>query len=260
MIHEYDPYFNYRTTKYLAYSNFYEFLNWFDNRSWYPLGRVVGGTIYPGLMVTANFILKLLIYLNITMNVRNMCVFLAPIFASFCALSTYGLVYECTSNIYSSLLSSLFIAIVPSYISRSVGGSYDNEGVAIFALIFCFYLWVKAVNTGSMLWAGLCSISYFYMVSAWGGYIFIINIIPIYILVTIFIGYFNDKVYVAYSVFYVLGSILAMQVPFVGFNVVQQAESIASHGVFIVVQCNTYNNNSLRFCTIFKEEVIRESI
>lgn len=31
---------------------------------------------------------------------------------------------------------------------RSVGGSYDNEGVAIFALIFCFYLWVKSVHTG----------------------------------------------------------------------------------------------------------------
>lgn len=34
---------------------------------------------------------------------------------------------------------------------RSVGGSYDNEGVAIFALIFCFYLWVKSVHTGSFV-------------------------------------------------------------------------------------------------------------
>ena len=34
---------------------------------------------------------------------------------------------------------------------RSVGGSYDNEGVAIFALIFCFYLWVKSVHTGKYL-------------------------------------------------------------------------------------------------------------
>ena len=32
---------------------------------------------------------------------------------------------------------------VPSYISRSVAGSYDNEAVAIFALIFTFYLYVK---------------------------------------------------------------------------------------------------------------------
>lgn len=37
--------------------------------------------------------------------------------------------------------------IETGYISRSVAGSYDNEGVAIFALIFAFYLWVKAVKT-----------------------------------------------------------------------------------------------------------------
>lgn len=53
----------------------------------------------------------------------------------------------------TGLLAAAFTAIVPSYISRSVGGSYDNEGVAIFALIFVFYLWIKSVNTGSMLWA-----------------------------------------------------------------------------------------------------------
>lgn len=35
------------------------------------------------------------------------------------------------------------MAMVPSYISRSVAGSYDLEGVSIFALVFTFYLYVK---------------------------------------------------------------------------------------------------------------------
>lgn len=41
-------YFNYRTTKFLAEEGFYKFHNWFDDRAWYPLGRIIGGTIYPG--------------------------------------------------------------------------------------------------------------------------------------------------------------------------------------------------------------------
>ena len=45
-----------------------------------------------------------------------------------------------------------------------------------------------------------------------------------------------DYDYRAYSVFYTLGSIMAMQVPFVGFNVIKQAESLGSHGVFIGLQ------------------------
>ena len=43
VIHEFDPYFNYRTTKFLAEEGFYQFHNWFDDRAWYPLGRIIGG-------------------------------------------------------------------------------------------------------------------------------------------------------------------------------------------------------------------------
>lgn len=240
VIHEYDPYFNYRTTKFLTFGGFFEFLNWFDDRSWYPLGRVVGGTIYPGLMMTAAALHNLLNFINISINVRNMCVFLAPIFAANTAIATYLLIKESTKRSSTALLGAAFIAIVPSYVSRSVGGSYDNEGVAIFALIFCFYLWVKSVNTGSLFWSALCALSYFYMVASWGGYIFIINIIPIYVLVMILAGRCGRRLYTAYSTFYVLGSLLAMQVPFVGFNVIKQAECAASHGIFILLQCIFY--------------------
>ena len=34
VIHEFDPYFNYRTTRYLADNGFYSFHNWFDDRAW----------------------------------------------------------------------------------------------------------------------------------------------------------------------------------------------------------------------------------
>jgi hypothetical protein len=63
------------------------------------------------------------------------------------------------------------------YISRSVAGSYDNEAVAIFAMVCTFWLWLVAVDTGSLLWSALCALSYGYMVAAWGGYVFVWNII-----------------------------------------------------------------------------------
>lgn len=58
------------------------------------------------------------------------------------------------------------IAIVPGYISRSVAGSYDNEGIAIFCMLLTYYAWIKAVKTGNIMWAALCALAYFYMVSA----------------------------------------------------------------------------------------------
>jgi dolichyl-diphosphooligosaccharide--protein glycosyltransferase len=165
MIHEFDPYFNYRTTKYLADEGFYDFHNWFDDRAWYPLGRIIGGTIYPGLMITSATIYHFLQALNLTIDVRNVCVFLAPLFSSFTTIVTYLLTSELHSK-GAGLVAASFIAIVPGYISRSVAGSYDNEGIAIFCMLLTYYLWIKSVKTGQIYWAALCSIAYFYMVGS----------------------------------------------------------------------------------------------
>jgi dolichyl-diphosphooligosaccharide--protein glycosyltransferase len=192
--------------------------------------------MYPGLMMTAALIHKVLHLLAFPVDIRNVCVFTAPVFSALTALATYLLTTEVTRKTQAGLLSALFIAIVPSYISRSVAGSYDYEGISIFILILTFYLFVRSVRTGSLLSALLTSLSYFYMVASWGGYTFIINIIPVYVIGMQFIGQFSRQLYVAYSVFYILGSILAMQIPFVGFQVVTSSEHLASHAVFFYLQ------------------------
>lgn len=97
-----------------------------------------------------------------------------------------------------------------SYISRSVAGSYDNEGIAIFALVLTFYLYVKTLNTGSLAWGTLNALAYLYMVSSWGGYTFIINLLPIHALASMIMGRMTKKLYIAYAPLVVLGTLLAM--------------------------------------------------
>jgi dolichyl-diphosphooligosaccharide--protein glycosyltransferase len=168
-------------------------------------------------MSTAAIIYWTLHALYLPVDIRNVCVFLAPVFAALTALATYAMTKEVTKRSESGLFAALFISIVPSYMSRSVAGSYDNEGVSIFALVFTFYVFIKSVNTGSLLWSAFASLVYFYMVSAWGGYAFIINIIPIFVIFLFIIGKLSTRVYVAYSSFYMVGTLYAMQIPFVGF-------------------------------------------
>lgn len=209
----------------------YKFWNWFDSRSWYPLGRIVGGTVYPGIMYTAAFMYHVLHFIGLKVNIREVCVLTAPIFSAFTALSAYALTRQ-AADTSAGLVAAAIISIVPGYISRSVAGSYDNEGVAITAMIFCFYLWTKAVNTGSLFWSGLAALSYLYMVACWGGYIFLINLIPVYVLVMLFTGRYSNRLYVAYNTFYILGTLLSMQIQFVGFNAVQTSEHVGAFGTF----------------------------
>merc|ERR1712136_327551 len=231
IIREFDPWFNYRATANMVQHGFYNFLNWFDERAWYPLGRIVGGTVYPGLMITSGAIHYVLHLLNIPVHIRDICVFLAPVFSGLTALATYFLTKELWSA-GAGLLAACFIAIVPGYISRSVAGSYDNEGIAIFALMLTYYLWVKSVKTGSVFWGTLTALSYFYMVSAWGGYVYVINLIPLHVFVLILMCLFSNRVYTAYTTFFILGLVLSMQIPFVGFQPVRTSEHMASIGVF----------------------------
>ncbi|GAB1599309.1 dolichyl-diphosphooligosaccharide--protein glycosyltransferase subunit STT3B-like [Argonauta hians] len=234
IIHEFDPWFNYRSTHYMVSNGFYNFLNWFDDRAWYPLGRIVGGTVYPGLMVTSGSIHWVLHALNIPVHIRDICVFLAPVFSGLTALATYFFTKEIWSS-GAGLFAACFIAIVPGYISRSVAGSYDNEGIAIFALMFTYYTWIKAVKTGTVFWGVCTALSYFYMVSAWGGYVFIINLIPLHVFILLLMKRYSRRIYIAYTTFYIVGLLLSMQIPFVGFQPIRTSEHMAAAGVFALL-------------------------
>lgn len=140
-------------------------------------------------MATSGVIYNVLHALHLPVDIRNVCVMLAPGFSALTAYATYLCVvvshvqHFCAplmASVYSSrftcemkdpaagLLAAAFIGIVPGYISRSVAGSYDNEAIAIFLLMFTFYLWIKAMKEGSVLYGTGAAVFYFYMVAAWG--------------------------------------------------------------------------------------------
>ncbi|KAH9926986.1 oligosaccharyl transferase STT3 subunit [Fomitopsis serialis] len=216
VIHEFDPWFNY------VDKGIQEFWNWFDPTAWYPLGRVRSDLQYTHA-------------LNLPVDIRNICVLLAPGFSALTAWSTYMFTKEMKDE-SAGLLAAAFIGIVPGYISRSVAGSYDNEAIAIFLLMFTFFLWIKALKTGSAFFGTLAALFYFYMVAAWGGYAFITNMIPLHAFTLILMGRSSSRLYVAYSSWYAIGTLASMQVPFVGFQPVRTSEHMAALGVFGLLQ------------------------
>ena len=183
-------------------------------------------------MVTSGGIYHLLRLLALPVDIRNICVLLAPAFSGLTALATYLLTSELSTSPSAGLLAAAFMGISPGYISRSVAGSYDNEAIAIFLLVFTFYLWIKSLKEGSALWAALTALSYFYMVASWGGYVFITNLIPLHAFVLVAMGRYSPRLYVSYTTWYALGTLASMQVPFVGFLPVRSSEHMSALGSF----------------------------
>jgi dolichyl-diphosphooligosaccharide--protein glycosyltransferase len=187
-------------------------------------------------MVTSGVIYHILRFLTIPVDIRNICVLLAPGFSGLTALAMYLLTSEMSHSPSAGLLAAAFMGIAPGYISRSVAGSYDNEAIAIFLLVFTFFLWIKAVKNGSIMWGALTALFYGYMVSAWGGYVFITNLIPLHVFVLLCMGRYSTRIYISYTTWYALGTLASMQIPFVGFLPIRNSDHMSALGVFGLLQ------------------------
>jgi len=141
VIHEFDPWFNFRATDYLVNHGAEAFWKWYDLESWYPLGRPVGTTIYAGLQFTSAYIFYALQAIGMPMSLNDVCVFVPAWFGVVATTFLALLASECAGFASAGVGAALVMSIIPAHIMRSVAGGYDNESVAVSALCATFYFW-----------------------------------------------------------------------------------------------------------------------
>lgn len=238
---------------------------------WYPLGRPVGTTIYPGMQFTAVYIKQ---YLLKDWSLNDICCYMPAWFGAIATVVTGLIAYECSlpgnssSNVGRWLLDFIqgkrtetqghsrpmvfglttpavecgifamgMMAIVPAHLMRSVGGGYDNECIAVSAMVLTFYCWVRSLrNDSSSMWGVAAAFAYFYMVAAWGGYIFVLNMVGVHAAFLVAAGRFSDKVYKSYTFFYFIGTAMATRVPVVGWAPLKSLEQLGPCAVFFAYQ------------------------
>uniref|UniRef100_A0A7S3JR16 dolichyl-diphosphooligosaccharide--protein glycotransferase n=1 Tax=Aureoumbra lagunensis TaxID=44058 RepID=A0A7S3JR16_9STRA len=238
VIHEFDPWFNYRATDYLANNGWKKFFTWFDHRAWYPLGRPVGTTIYPGMQIVSVLIWRILNeWLGYEMSLNDVCVYV-PVWFGVCATMLLGwLTYECSRSVNAAVAATLIMAVIPAHLMRSVGGGYDNESVAMTAMCLTFGLWCRSLrNDDAWPIGALAGFAYVFMVAAWGGFIFVLNMIGAHCALLILFGRYNSSLHKAYSLWYIIGTLGATRVPVVGLSPLRSLEQLAPGALFLGMQ------------------------
>ena len=235
IIHEFDPHFNWRCSQYINQHGFYEFFGWYDNISWYPQGRPVGETSYPGLMFTSVLIKRGLEKIHIMVPLLQVCVHMGPIFAVLTVLLSFlfGVLIEGPSL---GCLCSAMISFITGLISRSVAGSYDYECIALFILLLALYTFSYALKNGSILFSVIAGLSYGYMALTWGGYVFVSNCIPLFTVGLVVLGRYSWRLHIAYSIWAVVGTILTSQIPFIAEKTLHKPEHFAIILTFAGIQ------------------------
>ena len=239
IIHEFDPWFNFRATQYLADNGWKKFSTWFDYMSWYPLGRPVGTTIYPGMQVTAVSIYNTLKALgsSYAMSLNDVCVFFPAWFGAVATMLVAFLTAECSGSANSAVIAALVMSVVPAHTMRSVAGGYDNESLAVTAMCLTFFVWCRSLRNERSWWIGsLAGLAYVYMVAAWGGYTFVLNMVGLHAATLVLLGQYSTSLHRAYSLFWIVGTLGAIQFPVVGLAPVKSLEQLGPAFVFLGMQ------------------------
>ena len=239
IIHEFDPWFNFRATQYLADNGWKKFSTWFDYMSWYPLGRPVGTTIYPGMQVTAVSIYNTLKALgsSYAMSLNDVCVFFPAWFGAVATMLVAFLTAECSGSANSAVIAALVMSVVPAHTMRSVAGGYDNESLAVTAMCLTFFVWCRSLRNERSWWIGaLAGLAYVYMVAAWGGYTFVLNMVGLHAATLVLLGQYSTSLHRAYSLFWIIGTLGAIQFPVVGLAPVKSLEQLGPAFVFLGMQ------------------------
>ena len=113
VIHEFDPWFNYRATEYLDEHGWHAFFHWFDYDSWYPLGRPVGTTIYPGMQISSVVIKRVLNALGNPISLNDVCCMVPAWFGVSATWFLSLLATECSGSLSAGAFGALIMAIVP---------------------------------------------------------------------------------------------------------------------------------------------------
>ncbi|HDD66472.1 MAG TPA: hypothetical protein ENG52_02495, partial [Nitrososphaeria archaeon] len=130
---EFDPWMQFKELNYIierGWKGFIDFFSWHDYSSWYPHGRNVGRTAFPGLPFMAAFIYHILHGLGLEINALELAAFFPPAMAILSIVFAYLLGRELGGG-HAGLLSAFFLAISTAHIERSLFGWFDDECIGI---------------------------------------------------------------------------------------------------------------------------------
>lgn len=151
-LNEFDPYFDYRATKFLVENGVSEYFAWHDTKSWYPEGRPIAETSQTGLHISAAFLYKAF---GAGAPLYDFVVWFPVVFGSFTAIVMFALV-RVMSNTTAGLFAALLFAVSPAIIQRGNLGWFKSEPLGLFLALLATYLLLSALkhSNGKFLTAG----------------------------------------------------------------------------------------------------------
>ncbi|MBN2335126.1 hypothetical protein JXL21_06160 [Candidatus Bathyarchaeota archaeon] len=235
----YDPLFQYRATEYVVENGFKSWWTWHDTLSWYPLGRNVANSAYPGVPFSAAFIYMVVKPILSSVTVYDVCLYFPLFMASLTCISSYYLGKELNGRA-AGMFAALLMAINPAFIGRSTLGFFDTETIGIFSMVTIGLFFLRSIDKERRLehrvvYGVLSGLTYGYIFASWGAARYMTGLLMLYMLILLYTERFEVRHLISYCLTIGFGFIIVMMVPRLGVNTLFSLDNIAAFGLVLVM-------------------------
>ncbi|MDQ3872769.1 MAG: glycosyltransferase family 39 protein [Thermoproteota archaeon] len=141
-LNEFDPYFDYRATKFIVDNGLSAYWHWHDTMSWYPEGRDVPGTSQSVLHIAAALLYQAF---GRGMSLLDFTIAFPAIVGALTVVAVFALV-RVLGGTSAGMFSALLMAFSPALIQRGNLGWFKSEPFGLFLGIVAMYLFISAIK------------------------------------------------------------------------------------------------------------------
>jgi len=248
---EFDPHIQYSQAKYMVENGFFGWANWHDYKSWYPYGRDIEATCFPGLPATIAFFYSILNALGIRIispsnlnplssdPVYNFCILFPVIMGTLTCIVMYFLGKDIGGK-EVGLLSAFFLALNGSYIGRTALGFCDDEAVGIFGILLFIFFFLRSIEPersvrSNGIYAMASGLSLGYILASWGASRYPLGMALLFVFVLILLRRYTPRLLLSYSITFGISLFMAVNTPMLGFRFLTEATTIIVFGIFLLL-------------------------
>ncbi len=236
---EFDPYFHYDVTEYVVKNGFSSWFDWHTDRAWYPTGRDIGLTSFPGLPFSSAILYLFLTGIGVQTTVYNVSVAFPVLMAALTCIVMYYFGKD-VGGPKVGLLAALFLALSPAFIARTSLGFFDTESVGIFGILLASLFYLRSLDEekgklASLAYSLLGGLFLGYIFASWGASRYAMSLLALFTFVLVITKRYSQRLLISYGVLTTTSFLIAIGVPKLGFPFLTEFESIAVFGVLLVL-------------------------
>jgi dolichyl-diphosphooligosaccharide--protein glycosyltransferase len=227
----YDPLFQYRVTEYIVKNGYSAWFTWHDTMSWWPVGRDVAHSSYPGVPFSAAFIYHLIHAFGYKVSVYNVCLYFPVLMGVVTCIVAYFLGRDLGGSSVG-LFTAFFLAISDAFIGRTSLGFFDTENIGIFGMAATCLLFLRSIDKKKSLvqkiaYAVAAGFFLGYIFASWGAARYVVGLLALFILASLITNLYERSYLISYFITMGIGFLIALLVPKLGIGYLGSVENSA---------------------------------